>query len=277
LAGKITRQKVATKSATVAKSVQLKPLAADKSLANSYENSRFSWAACSDIKNGTIEQLTSVAGCREGFINLYKYLVENGDKKLCKRKTSLMVWLNKGGQRSPTNPVDGKGARLDVTYEVWMEKCMLTGLLLLNHFEKRSKWLNTKMYKVDHKLNDQIIYYFNGSRWWQFAPHSISLFCLLIRLGKFPALQSLRRNASNDTIIKALTSLGGSTIDADYARGAGKWQVFLDNRREIYQGREFEDNWKLADGGREGIRRLTGREANDATIQRRFNEFLKKK
>lgn len=273
MAGKITRQKAAAKKAAAPKAVTLTHLKSDSSMSGEYENARFCFAGASDIKSGRIEQLSTVAGCREGFISNYRQLVEGDNKGLCKRKTSLIVWIHKSNHRYPTDPKGTNGARLPETYDVWMEKCMKTGLLLINHFEKRNKWLSTKLYKVNHKLNNQIIYCFQGSRWWQFAPHSMSLYALLIRLGKQTPLHSLRRNATNTTIIKALTGLAGQTTDVGHAATAEKWKVFLDNRRAIYKGRTLVGNWKFANNSSEGIRRLTDNSADDGTTQKRFNTF----
>ncbi len=250
----------------------------DGNIDGAYENSKFCFAACSDIENGSVKQLFTTAGCREGVIANYRRCVTGKDNANApsKRRTSLMVWIGKGNQTHP-HKADGSSGRMNITYGEYLKKCMDTAVLILNALEKRNKWLRTQVYETTHSLNkSNVIYYFRGSRWWQYAPHTLSMYMLIIRLSKHPNLHKLRKNSSVDTIIKAITSINSGN-DSGHAKTAGNWVPLLDNRKTIYKGRELVDNWNAVSSGSEGIRRLTDQDADDKQTLKRFKEVLAKK
>jgi hypothetical protein len=262
------------KKADTAKTVKLKTIS-DGNIDGKYENARFGFAACSDLKDGSVEQLFSTAGCREVLISHYKDCVTGRDsaKTPSKRRTSLMVWVGKGRSKSPQKIGGGNSdSRMSITYEEHMAKSMSTALMVLNAFEKRNKWLRTQVYKTNHMAGtENIIYYFRGSRWWQFAPHTLSLYMLLIRLCKHPDLQKLEKNSSVDTIIKTITGITTGN-DTGHASTAKKWLPLLDNRRAIYKDRTLLKNWEAFSSGSEGVRTLTDSNAGDKQTVKRFKE-----
>ncbi len=257
--------------------VKLKHITNDSSYGSTYESSGFCFAACSELSKDSVIQLFNLNGCREGFIRQYKSCVlrsENAEKP-AKKRTSLIVWINKGKAKNAYDYSNNSDARLNLSYEAWMDKSMKVAVMMLNKFEARNKWLRTKVYKVDHKLSDKnIIYYFRGSRWWQFAPHTMSLFMLLIRLSKYNSLHEMRGSVTPETIVKNILKIKGGS-DQGHAQTAGNWLTLMDNRRAIYKGRSFEDNWEAFTSGSEGIRKLTDGEAADQQTQKRFNKFKK--
>jgi len=269
-----TKEKSPTKAVTT---VKFNQCANDTTYNGAYENGHFCFAACTDLDNGSVTQLTRLAGCREDFIRQYKNCaLEIGSaKKPSKRRTSLIVWISKGGAKNAFDCTKGSSHRLDMTYEDWMDKSMKTAVIMLNKFEARNKWMRTKVYKTKHNMDSKhIIYYFRGSRWWQFAPHTFSLFMLFVRLSKHISLHSMRSDATPETMIKNIMAIASGT-DRDHAQTAKYWLSLMDNRRKIYEGRSFTGNWDAFSSGSEGIRMLTDGHANDGQTQRRFNKFKK--
>lgn len=269
----IRKKKTPTTEAGATKTVKLETLSGDHSFSSAYENANFCFAACTDLDNGSITQITSLAGCREDFIRRYKdcALEQTGAKKLSKRRTSLILWVSKGDAKNPHDC--SSDHRLKMTYEDWMDKSMKTAILMLNRFEAKNKWMRTKVYKAIHSEGSKhIIYYFRGSRWWQFAPHTLSLFMLLIRLSKHISLHKMQNNVTADTVIKNIMAIKSGT-DQGHAQTAKYWLSLMDNRRKIYEGRTFKQNWEAFESGSEGIRMLTDGSAADKQAQQRFDKF----
>lgn len=266
------KEKNTTKTITT---VKLNQCTGDTTYKSAYENSFFSFAACSDLKDGNITQITNLAGCREGFIRAYKdCALETGSaKKPSKRRTSLIVWMNKGDAKNACDCSKNNEHRLRMTYEDWMDKSMKTAVVMLNAFEARNKWMRTKAYRTKHNMDSKhIIYYFRGSRWWQFAPHTLSLFMLLIRLSKHVSLHSMQSTVTPEAIIENIMAITAGA-DRDHAKTAKHWLALMDNRRKIYEGRSFKSNWEAFTSGSEGVRMLTDNVANDRQTQQRFNKF----
>jgi len=271
---KVTTAKDSGAKKTV-KTVKLTTVS-DGNIDGTYENGGFCFAACSPMEKGAVKQLFNVRSCREGAIAHYRRCVTgaHGESVVSKRHTSLMVWVCKGTSEHPSDVVNGD--RMSITYEEFMARAMSTAVIIINALEKRNKWLPTKAYKAEHgKGSRHIIYYFRGSRWWQYAPHTLSLLMLIIRLSKHTSLHKLKKNSSADDVIKAILAIR-SGRDEGHARTAGKWLALLDNRRVIYKDRSLVANWEAFSSGAEGIRRLTDGEAADSNTQKNFRAVKKK-
>lgn len=273
----VTLAAIKRKNKSTIPTVKLKHLSGDSSYGSAYESSSFCFAACSDLSKGSVTQLFHLNGCREGFIRQYKSCALGHDDAAepAKKRTSLMVWINKGKAETAYDYSKNTSARLNMSYEDWMDKSMKVAVMMLNRFEARNSWMRTKVYKADHKLSTKnIIYYFRGSRWWQFAPHTFSLFMLLIRLSKHTDLHEMRNNVTPEIIVKNILQIKGGH-DKHHAETAGNWLTLMDNRRAIYKGRSFKTNWEAFTSGSEGVRKLTDGEAADQQTQQRFNKFKK--
>ncbi len=230
---------------------------------NVYESNGYNFAACSEIENGSCEQLSRMHSCREGFIGSFRDLLY-GNNKLSTQKVSIMVWTNSGNK--PTI-----GAFDNMPYNKWVPSSVKAGLKMVNHFEKRNKWLRTKAYRVDHKYDKgHSLHVFQGSRWWITAPYTLSLFLLLLRLGRHPELHKIAANASNATVVKALKALSST-------EGVDKWVVFLDNRRKIFKGRKtFKINFEESKNrNSDGILAFTSNSASDKEALEKFNVCLR--
>lgn len=73
-------------------------------------------------------------------------------------------------------------------------KAMLRALRVVNHFERIAKWPPTKLFKVsdDDLKKDEALYLFVGDKRWIRAPYIISMYALLIRLGRWEQFGKFR-------------------------------------------------------------------------------------
>jgi len=71
---------------------------------------------------------------------------------------------------------------------------MFRGLRLIHHFEKLASWPRTKLYEVEAEEAEEedIIYLFSGDKRWQRTPYTISLYTLLIRLGRWKEFENVK-------------------------------------------------------------------------------------
>ena len=240
-----------------------------------YANHSFSFSACSEIKNNATEQLFEFHGCRETYIEriMSHFSGKTTINKLSTRKTTLMVWTSQGKNGADVVPNGCKGP-----HSSWILESMKAGLRLVNHFERENKWLKSKLYKAQlPEKSKSHVYIMEGSRWWLTSTHILSLYMLLIRLGKRGEVQEIRKNATTEEIINVIQAFKTGT---DYTNvvHAWKWPILLNNRRAIYKGRRtFSENFSETSSSLEGIKRLTTGDAEDKVVRNRFAEFCKRK
>jgi hypothetical protein len=247
-----------------------------------YENSNFAIALCSEIKGDRAELLCPPTTCREtlanrviSILNEKKPYDGNNKVELPKRKTCVLVSVNSGGAGVDKKVNMPELGRLRLSYKDWTLRSCQSALNLLNHFEKRNGWLQTKLYKVEYNLTQKnfIMYYFTGSKWWLHAPQTFSLFNLLIKLGRQENIQALRKNSNHESIIKAIKAV---TSLSHHVKNAHKWAVLIDNRKVIYKDRKLiASNWNNNITCFDGISKLTSGASGDKTVQDRFNAVLK--
>lgn len=264
-------------------------------LNSNYESCAPRYALCSEIdrNKNSITLVSSFTGCRESLATYAQGAINNinvygtDNKKFSRNKTCVAVLITTGTKSHRREVVCSK-KQIGMTYKDWVPKVFKTGLNLINHYEKRKKWMLTKLYKLSYKLPYDkpavhMIYGFIGSRWWINSPQSFSLFNLLIRLGRYEELWPIRANTSHEGVLKALKRIDRNNKCAgrDYSRVfVDEWEVFFDKFKEIYKGRKsLESNWKLDvfnhDVTRIGIQSLVEGNCNDSTIQNRFTKVLR--
>jgi hypothetical protein len=228
-----------------------------------YATNQFRFSPCSKIVKGTTKQLCSLIGCREGYVGSIKrhYNGENPMPDYSTEKTTIMAYANPGSQTKQ--------------YEQWVKNIVDTSVALVNHFEDMCGWAKTKAFKAELDVKSKgIVYVFQGSRWWSTAPSTLSLYLLLIRLGRREELQKLGKNFSTATLLKTLEKLeGDGKSDGYYIQQVRKWPILLKNRAKIFSKRKFSTNF-VEGASHDGIKRITNNEIQDNLIQTRFNNIL---
>jgi len=261
-------------------------------LTNMYSNSAFAFGLCSDIENdktlyGKVKLLEPFTTCRENLADkVIRRTCRGANDHGLPNRTCVVVSITSGklGPKSPVpmgqflDPKHVKNGKSIYSYKEHMLRSCEGSLNLLNHFEKRNKWLRTKLYKVEYNLETDryIMYYFAGSKWWIQAPQTFSLFNLLIRLGRYDVIQKLHKNASYKSIIAALEEYANNDNFSDvYAvRNYKGWIKLLDNYKVVYKDRtEPFANWKGRISRFDGIQNLLNNNCNDNAMQKRFNSL----
>lgn len=128
-------------------------------------------------------QATSFDSCREDLVNRlvdFYMGVPYGSKHIDKYRTLLLV-----GKKIDWHDLkDGKEE---------FRKSILRGLKLVHHFEKIAKWPLCRLYQTE--ISGRKLYLFIGDRRWQRSPYTLSLFALLIRLGRMKEFGEFRTHS----------------------------------------------------------------------------------
>lgn len=141
-------------------------------------------------------QLTSFDSCRENLIDNFIEFYEGSPYKpklLDVRHTRLLV----GNKESWLNRDSGNNIQEDI----------LRGLKIVHHFEKIAKWPLCRIYRVIGEClgEHEKVYAFKASRRWQRSPYMLSLFVLLIRLGRMHEFDKFRTHLDFIRICKKLS------------------------------------------------------------------------
>jgi hypothetical protein len=220
----------------------LKPYTATNHLNEIYQSVAMRFAFCDIIvedENIVIEQLHDYVKCRDFLIDamwatatgkksqIYGFTFDGAVKKVNMKKVQMLI----------SYPVDNSEAQLS------------NNLKVLHFFEKRFKWLPSKIAKV----NDST-YLLVGSPSWMYSPALISLYTLLWRLAGSP--EPLKEGENIPEFLLRCTKV--STNDGRYLK-----QIFdsaatlsikdpigmvMKSRREVFEDPLFVERTDLAIG-----------------------------
>jgi hypothetical protein len=243
---------------------------------------KVSFSACTEIKDGSARMLTSFMYCREGVIGHFcrffsekfdtEYEHDYNDGKLyCsedmpKNRTSMAAHFNTGK----------RGRRSIKELDSYMER----SVNLLNHYEERNKWALSEVYKTKHDAGKKDrIYLFKSSKWWMTSPHTLSLYMLLIRLGRNKIFDKVDKSTSNSELLSIFRkatneSHDGHRFDGDRPK---MWNLFLDKRKEIYGKREQKSIFTFSSDSYtvriDGISALCSNNSQDRRVKDKFKEL----
>ena len=232
----------------------------------------YNFAACSEIKKGEVRQLFDLCSCREAYIGRVIDLMKGGgnSEHYSTRKTTLFIWQHPGDNSSRGRPTYAKRE----TLENFTTEAMQTSIKIVNRFADEGGWLKSKLFRADlPKSTKSIVHVIEGSRWWSTAPQTLSLYLLLIRLGKRPELRKIKANTPMADVIKILNKMSGGGSDDYHIVQPELWPVLIQNRAAIYRNRKFSTNFLRTSGSTDGLKYLTLGNCNDDTIQKRFDKL----
>ena len=244
------------------RTIEFKPANADDLLGGIYKTDKIAFAACSAEKSGAVRQLHCFYYCREAVISTIPALFKSDTAKLSTRNTLISVHKPVGGKD------DVSAFKQDIT----------NAIKLVNHYERRNKWLLSKAYNTKHKYSkDNIIYVIKGSRWWLTSPHTFSLYMLLLRIAAGEQFNNIHKNTPNKEIIKHIMSIDEFSRDHLKTRNAAMWNILLDNRRKIFN-KGSKDNFDIVEehSSHEGILSLTDGSCYDKETYSKFIALCKK-
>ncbi len=242
-----------------------------------YANWCYNFAACSEIKEGSVKQLCSFHTCREAYIGEVMNLIngENGNGEgYSTRKTTLMIWQHIGDNNKNKLPSFAEGKPLEEHTTIALK----AGIQIVNRFADEGGWLKSKLYRVKlPKSTKSIVHVIEGSRWWSTAPQTLSLYLLLIRLGRRPELRKIKINTPIKEVVKTLKKMSKDGKDSYHIIKPELWPMLIRNRSDIYKNRKFSTNFSRVSGETDGLRCLTLGECGDTIIQKRFDKLKKDK
>jgi len=251
-----------------------------------YEDCTISFALAAPNGKGKIKLTTEADSCREEVAcwmqkRINTALPEFKKAHVVMLSSSSGVKADANGNSGPSKPSCEGAGRLQISFDEWMRRTANAGAKLANHFEKRNKWLQTKAYKVilpAKYRSTKHAYYFVGSRWWIYSPHNLSLYLLLLRLGKFARIQKLRKNMRKQTLITAVKSIRLKSYGYNLLKDAPDWYTLTKNLKKIYRHhRNAEDCWETTKDYSEGVYDFLRGAASDDVAYKNYCKIKKGK
>ena len=176
------------------------------------------------------------------------------------------------------------------------ERSMQIGLKLVNHFEKMAKWPLTQLYRATYRYLPEysFMYLFIGSSRWMRSPHMVSLFVLLVRLGRIRDFEKFRSHQKLTEICKDLSEEFcdyGYNGDEDYDDEVvedishlrliyDKIEIVMKHFNYLFGVRTSKHSFTKAVSKKlmfgEGIGRLCGKSSADRIVAQKFKALCKK-
>ena len=244
-------------------------------LDNDYAFDGIKLAFCTSAIKRHVKQISDWVTCREDMMKSLRFRVNGRSGKIDIRRTRLLVYTR---ARYPSGALKDKEKHY-TTERKHSYVQLQASLKLIQHFERRLGWPLTRVYKVDHMLSPLAsIYVVVGSSRWQKSTHYLSLYLLMLRLGrsgfqsKFEDHKELEEELA--TFVKKRSD------DAGFVKGTyHKWELFLQNQDKLFAGRNLKHIFKkssLADdsnGYAEGISQLCVGWSRDLALNSRFKKL----
>jgi hypothetical protein len=236
-------------------------------------------------KSNRVTQLGGIVSCREDMgETLRKRHNTKSYKSLDLSRTRLLTIL-----RKPFNTPAAKLEQRRKTADVQMQ----ASLKLINHYERKHGWALTRLYIGDPgELIPSLktgtpkdaapyifVYVVVGSNKWMKSTHYMSLYLLLIRLGRSEFTSKFKNQSQ---LNKELESYIQRHVgDASHLSAVYKYiDIVMANQEELLEKRT--DMFKLSAlsdknlGYHEGIRKLCRAQTNDLRLRHKFLDILKR-
>lgn len=288
------------------KEVKLKLMASNQEMISAwmpFQDLRF--ALCTRKDENTVVQQTDITICREILVHSAKtafidsasgpYVRTGTD--LSKSDKTIMMWFSKRNIRAPKDMIKDKGL---------LERMFRNSLKILNFFESIANFEKTVLYNAKSDLSDDHLFYvFEGDRQWMNVPYLLSLYGLLIRLGRFQELKDfktheeflinckrlteefvdlrLAHNSSSEAGIRYREKFhsypDGIIEDLLHVHEVGdKIKMLLENREKLFGDVKRKDLYRVTDEA-DGITRFCKGYINSdpllSKLTKRFTELCK--
>jgi len=256
------------------KSIQVKIPSADLNC-SSFSGYHFAFCTSPTYKGGR-KKASSFTQCREGLCGHLRNSWDGspyGVVGLDKRKTRVLVYR----RLSVSAAANVKRENNKVALE------MAIGKKLLNHFEKLAGWPASTVHKVSHGGDARSpMYLFTSTVKWMKHPAMLSMYCLLIRLGRWHELKGFKTHkgflSAANKIAERSPGSGTSsrTGDIRYLRSSLKYmKLIVKNFAYLFKGRNTSTCWK-GQSSSEGLHQLCRGATLDKTMKKRFADTKRK-
>ena len=233
---------------------------------------KFSWLASGKNKDEFL-QVTKWHSCRETFTaEMCRFVSKKPPMWKLKRDLDLKKTRVAVVRRHSVKEFV-EGTKSDLK---WM-KCSAR---LLNIFEKNQGWALTRVCMCDdidlHK-NSINTFVFNSSAKWQQAPQMLSLYLLIIRLGRFhKEFSKFKKVTDLESVAKLFSGTKNSVFHEDimwFELTWKYWMLMLNNHDAIFFSKSLEENFR-ENTGAQGIKNLINGSA-DQKILTIWNKIVK--
>jgi hypothetical protein len=187
-------------------------------------------------------KLISVSGvntCREYFIKGIREQINNakGAHPLFVKRAYALISV---GRAHKSNAV---------SWQTLLNGYSEKSLYIINSFEKEHGWPLTKIYPV--KCTNEgwhlPLIFFSGPKRWTRSPYLMSIWTLMIRLGRNQWLPKNLMELGHEDLIRQLLITGkGSTGDGfQIGKTMRSWDLFMDSYKELFGDQTRKEHWSV--------------------------------
>jgi len=182
------------------------------------------------VRNGVVAQITDLVFCREVFIEDLYDLVDDGEVGFLNKP--IMVCVSKDNRSNVSDPVYKATSREII-------KQLTSAVRALNVMEKHLGWKLSTLYKCKSpalRKNDTHAFTVVGSKRWLKSSALISIYLLMLRLGKFGvALSKIKKVSDLEKCAEFLVDNHGKSSDTKLFLESYKyWRLVLENYRKLF-------------------------------------------
>lgn len=247
-----------------------------------YFNFAFALGHAPDDK-GKVEAALGFHTCREGLVgNMRDSIMGNSSTAIKTDKMRMLFRWTLGKNRTHD----------EAEHREWLNR----GLSVLHAYERFAGWPLTKVYSLDcgKKFDYVKTYYFLSSRRWIKASYLVSLYILMVRLGRNSDLSGFKGAAGFEKLANGLMNKytaangGWNKLPASFNSDVGwlrltlpYWGVVLKGYPEMFRKMKVTHYWshdRINDSGgaSEGIAYLCDGSTNYKTARKKLLELSKK-
>jgi hypothetical protein len=234
----------------------------------------FAWV--SKAENGMRKQVTGFMTCRESFIDCLRKQIESGKVTVPKNRVTFLV----------ARAVSFSCTKL--TKERFQKRFfedMKRAVKIANVLEAHVGWTRTRMFATNGTpaRRNAAAYLITGPAKWMRSPHLLSLYALIMRMGRFEAYDNVNTLEGFIQITEKIIDkkLGGQTLSGDrswMAQTKTAWLPLMENINVVYKGftlqRSYSRKYLKGDSGfSEGIWRLAKNRTCDLEVRKRWKDL----
>ena len=218
---------------------------------------------------------STVNTCREFFIRSLRAKINNGDG-FVKEARKAYGLITSGRYNSEMRVKTAQKALMTAS-----EK----GLYIINSFEKYHKWPLTKIYPVKCTNYYLPLVFFAGPRKWTTSPYLMSIWALLLRVGKGNYLPEKLLTLNHEDLVRqlAISCKTSKCNDANQISATlREWDPFLSLYKDLFGGNTRKYHWQLNhlnghNDRPEGIMKLMNRTSGYKDLYTRYYNLKKEK
>jgi len=236
----------------------------------------FAWV--SRAEGGERRQVSEFMTCRETFIDRLRKQIESNNVVVPKNRVAFLV---------------GRAISYDCTkitkerFQKRFYEDMRRAVRIANILEAHVGWTRTRMFATNGTptRRNAAAYLITGSAKWMRSPHLLSLYALIMRMGRFEAYDNANTIEGFMEITKKICNkqLGGQGLNGDrnwMRQTQYCWLPLLENVNTVYKGftlkRSYSHKYLKQDSGfSEGIWRLAKGRTTDLEVKNRWSELKK--